>query len=107
MEREDGNIKSEKEYIHGKIWNSKQYDINNNLLREVHEGKGTLREYYEFDYEITYHKNNDDIYYYKDILKFDGEILDGKRNGKGKEYNYDGNLIFSGEFINGKKMEYA
>ena len=34
-------------------------------------------------------------------LKFEGEYLNGKRNGKAKEY--DGDLIFEGEYKNGKK----
>ena len=29
--------------------------------------------------------------------------MKGKRNGKGKEYNKNGNLIFEGEFKNGLK----
>ena len=37
------------------------------------------------------------------ILLFEGEYSNGKRNGKGKEYNYDGKLIFEGEYLNGKK----
>ena len=36
-------------------------------------------------------------------LRFEGEYLNGERNGKGKEYNYDGELIFEGEFLNGKR----
>ena len=36
-------------------------------------------------------------------LIFEGEYLNGKRNGKGKEYNYKGALIFEGEYLNGKK----
>ena len=32
-------------------------------------------------------------------LIFEGEYLNGKRNGKGKEYNYDGKLIFEGEYL--------
>ena len=35
-------------------------------------------------------------------LQFEGEYLNGKRNGKGKEY-YHGKLIFEGEYLNGKK----
>jgi len=31
------------------------------------------------------------------------EIKNGE--GKGKEYNYDGILIFEREYLNGKKME--
>ena len=38
-------------------------------------------------------------------FKYKGEYLNGKRHGKGKEYDYDDTLIFEGEYINGKKME--
>jgi len=34
---------------------------------------------------------------------FEGELLNGEKNGKGKEYDYDGNLKFEGEFLNGLK----
>ena len=34
---------------------------------------------------------------------FKGEYLNGKRNGKGKEYDYDNVLIFDGEYLNGKR----
>ena len=41
------------------------------------------------------------------ILKYEGEYLNGERNGKGKEYDIKGNLIFEGEYLNGtiKKKE--
>ena len=39
---------------------------------------------------------------YDDILRFEGEYLNGKRNGKGKEYD-NGKLIFEGEYLNGKE----
>ena len=42
-------------------------------------------------------------YNYFENLIFEGEYLNGERNGKGKEYNYDGSLIFEGEYLNGKK----
>ena len=35
------------------------------------------------------------------ILIFEGEFLNGKRNGEGKEYNFNGDIIFEGEYING------
>ena len=35
---------------------------------------------------------------------YEGEYLNGKRNGKGKEYDYNGNLKFEGEYLNGKKQ---
>ena len=40
----------------------------------------------------------------KEILIFEGEYLNGKRNGKGKEYNKEGKLIFEGEYLNGFKF---
>ena len=36
-------------------------------------------------------------------LKYEGGYLNGQRNGKGKEYDYDGNLIFEGEYLNGQR----
>ena len=35
------------------------------------------------------------------ILKFEGECLNGERNGKGKDYDFIGQLIFEGEYKNG------
>jgi len=37
------------------------------------------------------------------ILIFEGEYLNGKRNGKGKEYYDKGELKFEGEYLNGKR----
>ena len=37
------------------------------------------------------------------ILIFEGEYLNRKRNGKCKEYNKDGVLIFEGEYLNGER----
>ena len=42
-------------------------------------------------------------YYDNGKLDFEGEYLNGKRNGKGKEYYYNGQLEFEGEYLNGKK----
>ncbi len=36
------------------------------------------------------------------FFQYEGEFLNGKRNGKGKEYNKNGILIYEGEFLNGK-----
>ena len=35
-------------------------------------------------------------------LIFEGEYLNGERNGKGKEYELNGELKFEGEYLNGK-----
>ena len=39
----------------------------------------------------------------EDEYKYEGEYLNGKRNGKGKEYYYDNQLLFEGEYSNGKR----
>ena len=40
---------------------------------------------------------------YNDNLIFEGEYLNGKRNGKGKEYYDIGKLEFEGIYLNGEK----
>ena len=41
-----------------------------------------------------------------DNIIFEGEYLNGERNGKGKEYDkFSGDLIFEAEYLNGEKME--
>ena len=58
------------------------------LIYELKNGKGYIKEYYE-----------------EGKLKFEGEYLNGERNGKGKEYNaYDGKLRFEGEYLNGERQ---
>ena len=42
-------------------------------------------------------------YYDNGNISFEGEYLNGKRNGNGKEYDYDGRREFEGEYLNGKK----
>ena len=42
---------------------------------------------------------------YTNILLYKGKYLNDKKNGKGKEYDEDGQLIFSGEYLNGERKE--
>ena len=44
-------------------------------------------------------------YYNNGILKYEGEYINGKRNGKGEEHDNNGKLIFKGYFKNGKREE--
>jgi len=39
-----------------------------------------------------------------EILEYEGEYLNDEKNGKGKEYNLSGQLIYEGQFLNGKKL---
>ena len=38
-------------------------------------------------------------------LKFESEYINGERNGKGKEYNWQGLLLFEGEYLNDKEWK--
>ena len=39
----------------------------------------------------------------KNKVKFEGEYLNGKKNGKGKDYNLNGSLKFEGIYLKNKK----
>ena len=79
-------LEYEGEYLYGIKWNGKGYDEKGNLAYEIINGRGKIREYDKLD-----------------NLIFEGEYLNGKRNGKGKEYDKMKNLIFEGEYLNGKR----
>ena len=42
-------------------------------------------------------------YYYNGNLLYEGEYLNGERNWKGKGYDCENHLIFEGEYLNGKE----
>ena len=41
-------------------------------------------------------------YYGNGKLRYEGEYLKGKINGKGREYDFNGKLKFEGEYLYGK-----
>ena len=67
------------------MWNGKLYD-EGDIICELKGGKGIRKEY----------SRNDNI------LRYEGEYLNGELNGKIKKFNYKGKLIFEGEYIDGK-----
>ena len=77
----------------------------------VREENGNIKEYSSYDdileFEGEYlngeRNGKGKEYDCNGNLKFEGEYLNGKRNGKGKEYDYDGNLLFEGGYLNGNK----
>ena len=82
------------EFLYNKKWNGKGYDENGDIIYELINGKGNVIEY-----------NNEGG------IEYEGEYLNGKRNGKGKELDWNRNLIYEGEYLNGKRwngigMEY-
>ena len=52
-----------------KKWNINEYDINNNIIYKLINGECYLKEYDK----------------YSKKLKFEGEYLNGEKNGNGKE----------------------
>ena len=82
----EGKLEFEGEYLNGKRWNGKCYNINNNISYELNNGKG---------YVTDFNGNEN--------LIFEGELINGEKNGKAKEYSYSGGFLFDGEYLKGKK----
>ena len=82
-----GILSYEGDYLYDRKWNGKGYDKNGNIIYELINGAGNVKEFI---------KNW--------TLIYEGEYLNGKRNGKGKEYeNLNGVLIYEGEYLNGER----
>ena len=82
-----GYLEYEGEYLYNKKYNWKGYDKNGNIIYELINGNGKVKEYDQ-----------------NRKIKFEGEYLHGKRNGIGKEYK-DGELEFEGEYSNGQRVK--
>ena len=105
-----GRLIYEGEYLFDVKWNGKGYDEKGNIIYELNNGNGKVKEYDKnriliSECEILDGKKHGICkeYNYKGKLIFEGEYLNGKKNGKGKEYNHEGLLQFEGEYLNGKK----
>ena len=66
-----GRLEYEGEFKNNKKWNGKGYDENNNIIYELINGTGKVKEYSNVNGK----------------LEFEGEYLNGKKHGKGKEYD--------------------
>ena len=92
-----------------KKYNGKGYDENGNIIYELKNGTGKVKEYDDFgklEFEGEYLnglRTGKGKEYYIGQLIFEGEYLNGLKNGKGKEY-YNGKLEFEGENLNGEKL---
>ena len=104
-----GNLIFEGDFIGGKYIYGKEY---NNLGEIIYEGKYKNGKKYEGIYKIKMHNH---IYTYyilnskvsnkfidlnKEII-YEGEYNEGLKEGKGKEFNKNGNILFEGDFLNG------
>ena len=101
----------EGEYLYGNKWKGKGYDLNNNLVYELKNGKGFVKEYdhhggnliREGKYKNGKLNGKGKVYLYDKII-YDGEFINGLVEGKGKQYNSNGNLMFEGEFLYNYKI---
>ena len=81
-----GKLMFEGDIIDDELTKGKYYDEEGNIIKEGDDGNG-LRTYFDID-----------------ILKFEGEYLNGKRHGKGKEYDETSlKLKFEAEYLKGKR----
>ena len=109
----NGKIKYEGDYLFNKKWKGKIYDYNGNIIYEYYKGKGN-NIIKEDDYKIIiFYCNNLDKEKYNSIiigkeydfngrLLFEGEYLKEKKwKGKINQY-YKDELVFEGDYINGK-----
>ena len=78
----------------------------------IYEGKDQIKIYnaYRDRNELLYEggfsngkKNGKGKEYDEEGFKYEGEFLNGKRHGKGKEYEGNNQIIFEGEYLNGKR----
>jgi len=75
------------EYLNNKKWTGKGYEPNTKKDYQLTNGKGFVREY---DHP----------------LRFEGEYLNGEKNGKGIQYyTHSNRIMFEGEFFNGKRKK--
>ena len=122
-EYNNDNLLFEGEIFNGKKWNGKGYDNKGNIIYEIKNGNGKIKEFYDVShiskYLIIYEKEylNEEtnkkgkIYDKYNRLIYEGELLNDKKNGKGKEYDEEDRLIYEGEYLdnikNGKGKEYS
>ena len=105
-----GDILFEGEYLNGKKWNGKGYFVN---TKKYDTGNNKYRiedqKVYEKDNSIFYYEIKDGkgfmVDYDDENNIFEGEYLNGERNGIGRDYKIFENayLIYEGEYLNGNR----
>ena len=88
----NGKLLFKGKYKSGVKWNGEGYDEKGNNIYKINNGRGFIKEY-----KYKYYG-----YYYL-YLVFEGQYLNGEKHGKGKEYDERGEIVFEGEYYEGKR----
>ena len=104
-------LRYEGEYYKDRKWSGKGYDEKGNIIYELINGNGKIKEFNEkgkliFEGEYLNEERNGkgkEFDFLDGYLVFEGEYLNGERNGNGKEYDDKGKLDFEGEYQNGRR----
>ena len=98
-EYKKGELRFEGEYKDGIRWNGKGKEFNT----KIYEFDGL-----QMDFEGEYFKGQKwtgKIKDYSDDIYYEGEILNGKKHGKGKEFYKRGKIIYEGVYLNGERLD--
>ena len=88
-----------------------QKKVESNNLTSINENKKKQKQIKQCFADLIKTKQHKEKYIKKEydyiygILIFEGEYLNGKRNGKGKEYDFKGKLKFEGEYLYNYKLK--
>ena len=106
----NGKLYFEGNFLNDKRWSGRIYDEKTDNIQELKNGTGFLKEYdvirgliFEGEYLNGKKNGKGKEFYYNGQIKYEGEYLNDKRNGKGKEYYAAGILRFEGDYLNGKR----
>ena len=93
-----------KEYKKGKLIYEGNYEDGekSGIFKHYNDYYSNNFKYKEYSDDITVEELNKE-YNENRRLIFEGEYLNGEKNGKCKEYNKNGKIIFEGEYLNGMK----
>ena len=88
-----------KSYINGKLEFEGEYLFNKKFNGRGYDENGNVI------YKLINGKGNVRLYNYEGYLIYEGEYFYGLKNGKGKEYSkkLGINLVYEGEYLNGKR----
>ena len=103
-------LKFEGDFLNGIKWKGKGYNYNGEVIYELNNQINGKFVEYNYDNELLFDgellnnkKNGKGKEYFRGKLIFEGEYLNDKRNGQGKEFDIEKKYIFEGDFLNDLK----